>query len=64
MGKSNFVLRKFDGDDCYSWAVFRRVDIPKGHRGPIFSGEGITPVVNGCSRAQANSYKSDFEKRA
>lgn len=50
--RKNHVIRKFDGDDSYSWAVFRREDLPKGHRGPVFWGEA-KPVVNGCSRAQA-----------
>ena len=40
------VLRKFNGDDSYSWAVFRKADLPKGHRGIVFLGEA-RPIVSG-----------------
>ena len=49
------VTRKFNGDDSYSWAVFRKDDLPKGHRGIVFSGEA-RPIVNGCSRSQAQHH--------
>ena len=49
-----FVYRKYMGDDCYSWAVFRKDDIPKGHRG-IVCDYDIQPVVNGLSRDSARS---------
>ena len=26
MAKVKFTVRKFNGDDCYSWAVFRKDD--------------------------------------
>jgi hypothetical protein len=58
-----YVIRKFDGDDCYSWAVFKKSDLPKGHRGIVFYGEA-RPIVNGCSRMQANHYKGMAEKNA
>tara|TARA_Y100000310_G_scaffold341141_1_gene439317 strand:- start:943 stop:1215 length:273 start_codon:yes stop_codon:yes gene_type:complete len=58
-----YTLRKFNGDDIYSWAVFKKEDLPKGHRGIVFWGEA-KPVVNGCSRAQANHYKQRLEERA
>ena len=60
MAKAKYVVRKFDGDDAYSWAVFLKDDLPKGHRGIVFYGEA-RPIVNGCSRNQANSYKKDLE---
>jgi hypothetical protein len=56
------TIRKYDGDDCYSWAVFRKNDIPKGHRGPVFYGEA-TPIVSGCSRGEARYHKDLIEKR-
>ncbi len=55
-----YTIRKFDGDDSYSWAVFKKADLPKGHRGPVFWGEA-RPIVSGCSRYQANSYKKSLE---
>jgi hypothetical protein len=57
-----FTLRKFDGDDVYSWAVFRKKDLPKGHRGPVFYGQA-QPVVCGCSRSEANYHKSILESK-
>jgi len=58
-----YTIRKFDGDDCYSWAVFRKDDIPKGHRGPVFYGEA-KPVVCGCARSEAQHYKKQFEENS
>ena len=55
-----YTIRKFDGDDSYSWAVFKKSDLPKGHRGLVFWGEA-RPIVSGCSRCQANSYKKSLE---
>ena len=55
------TIRKFNGDDRYSWAVFRKEDLPKGHRGIVFYGEA-RPLVSGCSRDEANSYKRTIEK--
>jgi hypothetical protein len=62
MAKAKFTIRKFNGDDSYSWAVFRKDDLPKGHRGIVFWGEA-RPVVCGCSRAQAGSYKRSLESK-
>ena len=58
-----YAIRKFDGDDSYSWAVFKKSDLPKGHRGIVFWGEA-RPVVSGCSRGEANSYKKSMENEA
>lgn len=56
-----FTIRKFDGDDCYSWAIFKSEDLPKGHRGIVFYGQA-RPVMNGLSRNQAVSIKKDLTK--
>jgi hypothetical protein len=56
------TIRKFNGDDSYSWAVFRKDDLPKGHRGPVFYGQA-RPMVCGCSRSEANYHKGILEKR-
>lgn len=58
-----YTLRKFNGDDSYSWAVFRKADLPKGHRGIVFYGEA-RPVVCGCSRGEAQGYKRSLEARS
>ena len=56
--KTLYTIRKYEGDDLYSWAVFRKEDV-KGTRGVVF---GVTPVVCGCSRQEAGYYKKQFEK--
>ena len=55
------VLRKFNGDDSYSWAVFRKADLPKGHRGIVFLGEA-RPIVSGLDRVQATGYRRRLEE--
>lgn len=57
-----FAVRKFDGDDSYNWAVFRKVDLPKGHRGVVFWGD-VPPVICGLSRAEANYHKKRLEDK-
>lgn len=57
---AKFAIRKFDGDDLYSWAVFYAEHV-KGKRGVIFWGEA-KPVVSGLSKSEANSYKKRLEK--
>lgn len=46
-----YTTRKFDGDDLYSWAVFRKSDV-KGMRGIIFYGQA-RPVMTGLSQREA-----------
>ncbi len=57
----HYTIRKFDGDDSYSWAVFRKTDLPKGHRGIVFYGEA-RPIVNGCSRNSARYPAQQMEQ--
>tara|TARA_R100001377_G_scaffold59786_1_gene36086 strand:+ start:475 stop:657 length:183 start_codon:yes stop_codon:yes gene_type:complete len=57
-----FTIRKFDGDDSYSWAVFRTQDV-KGMRGIIFYGQA-RPVMNGMSRTEAGYQRDSLEKRS
>ena len=59
MKKKKCTIKKFEGDDSYSWAVFRAADV-KGMTGVIFSGDA-SPLVTGCSRDEANHYKKQFE---
>ena len=60
--KPQYTIRKFNGDDSYSWAVFRKSDIPKGHRGTIFFGEA-RPIYSGLTRSSAKYYKNILEER-
>jgi hypothetical protein len=57
-----YTIRKYDGDDRYSWAVFRKSDLPKGSRGVVFYGEA-TPRYSGLSRDQARYYKDILEEK-
>ena len=61
--KSLYTIRKYDGDDRYSYAVFLKSDLPKGRRGVIFYGEA-KPRYCGLSRDQANYYKGTLDKKA
>jgi hypothetical protein len=58
---SKVVVRRFNGDDDYSWAVFRAEDI-KGITGVVLYGDA-TPIVSGCSKTEAQAYKKDIEAK-
>jgi hypothetical protein len=60
--KRKLTLRKYDGDDRYSWAVFYADELPIGHRGIVFWGEA-KPIVSGCSRPQAADIKRSIEAK-
>ena len=58
---NKLIVKKFDGDDQYSFAVFRRKDV-RGLGSTIFWGEA-NPIVSGLSRHEARAQKQDLEKR-
>ena len=58
-----YTIRKFNGDDRYSWAVFKKSDLPTGHRGVVFWGDA-NPAVSGCSRQEAKHFAKNLENRA
>lgn len=60
MKKRNLSIRKFDGDDVYSYAVFRTEDIKKYKSNVIFWGEA-TPLISGLGKKEAQDYKSKLE---
>jgi hypothetical protein len=60
--KQKYSIKKFNGDDQYSWAVFRAEDV-KGMRSPIFYGDA-EPVINGLDRSEARYQKECLEKKA
>ena len=60
--RPQLTIRKFDGDDSYSWAVFNKADLPRGHRGIVFYGDA-RPLVSGCSRSEASYHKGKIESR-
>jgi len=59
--KAKYTIKKFNGDDQYSWAVFHAADV-KGMRSPIFCGDA-TPVINGLDRYMARYHRDQLEKR-
>ena len=56
-----YTTKKFNGDDQYSWAVFRSPDV-KGMRSPIFYGQA-TPVMSGMSQSEARYQKDCLNKK-
>ena len=55
-----FTIRKYNGDDFYSWAVFRSKDV-KGLGKQIFWGQAQS-IVSGCSKLEAKYYVKDLER--
>ena len=58
---SKYSIRKYEGDDEYSWAVFLSKHV-KGLNKQIFYGDA-TPIICGCSKEVANSHKRGLERR-
>ena len=56
-----YTIKKFMGDDSYSWAVFRAADV-KGMRSPICD-PFIRPVVSGLDRSEAQYHKRQLEAK-
>ena len=56
-----YSIKKFNGDDQYSWAVFRAQDV-RGMRSPIFYGQA-RPVVSGLDRSEAQYHKRQLEAK-
>jgi hypothetical protein len=59
--KKKFTIKKFMGDDQYSWAIFHAADV-KGMRSPICD-PYIRPAMSGLSRADAQYYKKSLEAK-
>jgi hypothetical protein len=56
-----FSIKKFNGDDKYSWAVFHAQDV-KGMKSPIFYGDA-EPVMSGLDRNEAKYQKTCLETK-
>lgn len=54
---NKYTIRKFDGDDEYSWAVFLSADLPKDHKGIVFYNDAI-PYICGYNHSSAK-YERD-----
>ena len=55
-----YTTKKYNGDDRYSWAVFRASDV-KGLPSPIELGQA-RPVVSGLSRDEARYHRDRIEQ--
>ena len=58
---AKYSVKKYNGDDIYSYAVFRAKDV-KGKGYIIFDGEA-TPIVCGLSRQEALHHKKGLESK-
>ena len=59
--KGRYTIKKYMGNDSYSWAVFRAGDV-KGTRSPICD-PFVRPVVSGLTRSDAKYHKSQLEAK-
>ena len=59
--KGKYTIKKFMGDDQYSWAVFRAQDV-RGMRSPICD-PFIQPAMSGLSRSEAQYQKKRLESK-
>jgi len=59
--KGKYAIKKYMGNDSYSWAVFRAGDV-KGMRSPICD-PFVRPVVSGLDRSEAKYHKSQLEAK-
>ncbi|MCA1800311.1 MAG: hypothetical protein LC650_03370 [Actinobacteria bacterium] len=55
MAARKLTVKKFDGNDMYSYAVFYADEV-RGLRSPIFYGEA-RPVIAGLSKMEAEARK-------
>lgn len=59
MATRKLTLKKFDGDDQYSWAVFYADEV-RGMRSPIFYGQA-RPLIACLGKAEATARKARLE---
>lgn len=52
-------IRKYDGDDSYSYALFKSEDV-KGMKGVVFYGQA-RPIVSGMMKREAEAHKIRME---
>lgn len=57
--KRKYTIRKYDGDDIYSWAVFKSQDV-KGMGNIIFYGDA-KPIMCGLDRHSARCERNNLE---
>jgi len=57
--KKKYTIKKYDGDDQYSWAIFKTQNV-KGKGNIIFYGEA-KPIVCGLPRSEASHIMRGLE---
>ena len=58
--KRNLAIKRYNGDDEYSWAIFEAKDV-KGITGVVLYGDA-KPIFSGLSKQEAKYHKSELEK--
>jgi hypothetical protein len=61
MKPRKYSIKKYNGDDTGSYAVFYAEDV-RGKRSPIFMGEA-TPIASGMGRTEATHFKKQLGKK-
>jgi hypothetical protein len=61
MAARKLSMKKFNGDDRYSWAVFYADDV-RGIPSPVMLGDA-RPIVSGLDRREASYHKRQIEAR-
>lgn len=61
MATRKLTLKKFDGDDMYSWAVFYADEV-RGMRSPIMYGQA-RPLIAGLGKQEAQARKKRIEAK-
>jgi len=56
-----FTIRKFDGDDTFSYGVFLARDV-KGIKGRVLYGQA-KPYISGCGMSEAKDVRDLLERR-
>jgi hypothetical protein len=62
VGKNKYTIRKYDGDDIYSWAIFKTEDV-RGIRGVVFHGQA-KPIDCGLDKDTATWRKNALNTNA
>ena len=61
MAVRKLSMKKFNGDDRYSWAVFYADEV-RGIQSPVMLGDA-RPIVSGLDRREASYHKRQIERR-
>ena len=60
MNDKELIIKKYNGDDQYSYAIFRKKDVT-GLGNVIVEGQA-TPLITGCTIREAKEHKEMIER--